>query len=259
MNGIYSFSLLILFLLPGHLMGQQTAYSNTLNLDYEHVVLQQNGASWNLGRISYERAFENMTSLVTVRFADRFNTTASLAEFDLYYDWSNNAYTHFQIGTSLSRKNLFPNFKGRAILYHNISETVVAGSGFSYFAFDSGKVLICHTNLQWYVRDYLFLAQGFFQLRDGSVFGTGVVTARKYLTYPSYIYIKLALGQAPEGLRIREDVLDTYQSVLAMAGGNWQVSQQVMLLSSFKVRRMDYTGPSSRYRLGLRAGIRFRF
>lgn len=255
----FFYLLCISFIVYSSGYAQPVTYNNSVNTLYEHVILQGERSDWNLGQIWYERKSPNLTSLLRIRYADRFNKNAYLTEVDLYPVFSDKFYAHFNTGTSLTRKELFPTFKVSGTAFHNIFPSLVGGIGMTYQRFAVDDVLIYNANLNWYVSDVLFMGQTFLQVRDKTPLVTGIATVRKYLRNPSYVFLKLAVGQAPQTLRFEEDVLDTFSSYFISLGGNIEVTDKIMIRSVVDYRQSIYTSATSRARFGLSVGFTFRF
>lgn len=226
---------------------------------YEHVFLQEGRNDWNLGQLWYEKKRPNLTSIFKLRYAHRFNQSAYLTEAELYPEFSEKSYAHFKIGVSLTRKGLFPNFRAMGIFYHNVSESLVGGLGLRYQTFEIGDVLIYEADIHWYLKDYLFITQSFIQEEQRKLLGTVVFTARKYLVPPTYIFVKMAYGQSPEGLRFEEDVFNSFESLFFSVGSEIKVSDQFLISPRLKIRRNTFNSASSRYRFGVAGKISYQF
>ncbi|MDX1641836.1 MAG: YaiO family outer membrane beta-barrel protein, partial [Balneolaceae bacterium] len=178
---------------------------------------------------------------------------------NLYPVFSENTYAHLGAGASLTQKGLFPNLKASGILYANLTHSLVGGIGLRYQSFDIDDVFVYSTNLHWYVQDFLIMLQGFMQYRNETPLGTGVLTLRKYLTNPDYIFLKLAYGQSPQGLRFEEDVIDTFESVFVSVGGDLQVSSTFRISASVEYRHNTFSSVTSRNRYGFSIGFSYQF
>jgi YaiO family outer membrane protein len=253
-----NYFLLSVFLLTGlSCFGQEQL--NSINTTYEHIFLEEGRNDWNLGQLWYERKFSNLTSIFRIRYADRFNRSAYLSEIDLYPVFSEKSYGHVKVGASLSRKGLFPRFKASGTLFHNLSNSLVGGIGIRYQSFDIDDVILYSGTLNWYVKDYLFITQGFLQVRDKTPLGTAIFTARKYLKNPTYIFIKAAYGQSPQGLRFDDDAFETFSSYFISAGGNIELSSRFLLRTNVNYRESTFSSTTSRTRIGISTGLSYRF
>jgi YaiO family outer membrane protein len=254
-------SLLILafFAIASHAQQRQSSNPNSIHATYEYIRLEGDRADWNLARFWYERDFDNLTSLIRIRYADRFNRSAYMLESDLYPEFSERSYALIGAGLSLSDTDLFPNVRMRGTLFRNVSSSLVAGIGIRYLSFDIDDVIIYKADLNLYVEDFLIMTQGFLQIRNKKPLATAILTARKYLTYPTFLFLKLGYGHAPQGLRFEEDVLNTFESIFISAGGDFKVSDRLGINVAVSYRKNIFSEFTTRNRYGVSAGLYWRF
>ncbi len=257
-RNIFCFIFLIVSLIP-NLKAQDQKFSNGLTFIYQHIFLEGERSDINLGQIWYERRVADITAIFRIRYANRFNSSDYLAEIDLYPIFSENSYAHFKIGASLIQNELFPDFKASGIFFHTISESLIGGAGLRYLSFDTDDLVIYNLALHWYISDYLFLLQNYLQFRQNEPLATIVLTARKYLTFPGYLSVKFAIGRAPVGLRLEPDILNTFRSYLFRVASNIELSNRFLLRTAIKYRKFNFSSATSRGRVGVSAGLTYRF
>lgn len=249
----------VLILMPLVSMGQNLGYKNSVAAYYKHVFLEGKRSDWNLGLIWYKRKFTNVTSLFKIRYANRTDRSDYLVALDVYPVFSEKSYAHFNAGAALTQNELFPKFKASGTLFFNLTSSLIGGLGVDYRLYNVDDIFIYSVHLRWYVGGYLFLGQSLLQVRDKTPLGTGILTIRKYLTYPNYIYVTLAYGYAPQNLLYKQDVLNSFRSYLIAAGSIFELSDHFLLRSAINYRQSVYSSASTRSRFGISGGITYRF
>lgn len=233
---------------------------NAVALNFEHQFVEGDLQDWNLGYLSYKREAASTTYIGRLRYANRFGIEGVLAEADLYPEFTSDSYAYINAGAALNGNDLFPKIRLGATYYQNLIPSLTGGLGIRYQHFDISDVVIYTTELHLYVKDFLFMGQGFVEIPDKKLLGTLVLTARKYLNTPKdFIELKVAAGQSPEGLRFQNDVINTFTGYLVYLGMQRRLSDRWEMLSSVKFNRSNFSSNQSRNRIGLQFGLSYRF
>ena len=251
---LFCFSMLA----PILVCGQSMDYSNSVNVEYEHVVVK-NENNWKFGEIWYGRELSNFTATFRLRYADRFSRNAYLSEADFYPVISDDLNAHLHVGSALTRKGLFPNFKAGGSLFYNLNPSLVGAVGIDYRSFEMDDILLYSSQLHLYAGEYLFIGQGLFQVRNSTMLGTGILTVRRYWSDGSYFYIKGAFGQSPQNLRFEEDVLNSFKSYLLSTGMTVEFSRRFVLRSALNYRESIFSNTGERTRFGISLGFGYHF
>lgn len=243
----------------GMVKAQSVNLNPTISMQYENVFLEGDRSDWKLGSLWYKHPAAFLTTIIKLQYANRFSENTYRTQVDFYPHISAGSYARISAGTSLTRRGLFPNYNAAAIYYQNLSSAVVGAAGIRYQSFDKGNAFIFNTRLHWYFGDYLLMGQAFFQKPKEKIVSTGVLTLRKYLNYPTYLFAKIAYGQAPQGLRFEEDVFNSYESYFFSIGGEFLISRHWSIAPVIKFRRSTYNISTSRYRIGVMGRISYLF
>jgi len=233
---------------------------NAVSFNFEHEFVEGGLQDWNLGYLSYKREGASTTYIGRLRYANRFGIEGVLAETDIYPEFASGSYAYINAGAALTGNDLFPKIRLGATYYQNLFASVTGGLGIRYQHFDISDVVIYTSELHLYVKDFLFMGQGYIEIPDKKLLGTLVLTARKYLNTPKdFVELKVAAGQSPEGLRFQNDVINTFTGYLVYLGMQRRLSDRWEILSSVKFNRSNFSSNQSRNRIGLQFGLSYRF
>lgn len=257
----------VILYLPKYSMGQDNGITdekisrpNTVSVNLEHDFVEGDQQDWNLGYLSYQRETPMVTYIGRLRYANRFGIASTLAETDIYPEFSSENYAHINTGASLTDNELFPKFKLGVTYYDNLFGSVTGGLGVRYQHFDISDVVIYTTELHIYIKDFLLMGQSYFEVPDKRLLGTVVLTARKYLDIPeNFLEVKVAGGQSPEGLRFQNDVINTFSGYLIYLGMQRQFLDKWNLRSSIKFNHSNFSSNQTRNRIGIQLGASYQF
>lgn len=188
---------------------------------------------------------------------DPFQKINMQYRLDAYPILGDHNYAYFSYAYSAS--NIFPSHQVRGIFYHQFGKGYETSLGVYYMKWD--KPFIIYTgSIAKYYENYWFSLRPYFQFKEGSLYQSYLLFARRYFNNPEdYLNLMIGYGSSPED----QSYLYNYESIYSMKSLNFQLNYQKnishwLFILGAGIKFEEYTESETRNHLHFEIGISYK-
>lgn len=194
--------------------------NNRIKLNYAIDMFRESNP-WHEYSIEYSHRFDNVSAIVRVAEARRFDKADQLLELDLYPKIRSGTYAFLSGGVgedqwlNEGRYSLYPVFRGAAELFQRLPSSFEASAGFRYLRFGN-DTWIGTFSLGKYYKSYWFNIRTYLSKKEVGYSNSWYLFAREYFSGANdYVGIILGTGISPDLANLNQDALIDPESLRA--------------------------------------------
>lgn len=229
---------------------------NKLMASYHISTFRHHYSTRQLLRLEYMRITAPAKYLSRISYAEQNGVKSLGAQLETYVVLNPKAYVF--LSTGISDGNLFATYRGGAEFFHTMPYKMEGSLGVRTLFFTEETVVLYTGQIGKYFKNNWISARTFFQMKNDTWQGTGILKFRHYLNSEAYISLVLSKGSIPS---IQVGIDEIYRLNASRVGieGQFMVNERYILGGVLSYEREEYLTETYHNRLTMGIRIKSKF